>query len=290
MIKSMTGYGAGRKLIKGGFIRAEVRTLNHRYLDIGVKVPESCLVFENQIKDLIKNEIKRGKVSLSLVMETKGKETPQVKIDFGAAEKYFGLLEKLRKKLNLASAVSVEQIISFPHVLVFEEQKEDLSNYWPDIKSVVVLTLQKMSSFRMNEGRAIYRDLKNRISDIENAVKRIEKRAPQVIERFRKKIEKRMEELSKPTDKNKIESDVASFAQNVDIAEEITRTKGHLTEFLKSMKEDVETGKKLDFITQEICREINTLSAKANDYNISSDAIEIKSQVEKIREQLQNVE
>lgn len=290
MIKSMTGYGSGRKLIKGGFIRVEIRTLNHRYLDISAKLPESCLAFENQIKELIKNEIKRGKVSLLLALETKGKETPQVKIDFDAAEKYYSLLEKLQKKLKLASAVSLEQIISFPHVLVFEEKKEDLSKYWPDIKSVVILALERMLSFRLSEGSAICRDLKGRVSDIENAVKRIEKRAPFVVGRFREKIEKRMQGLAKAIDRNKIESDVASFAQNVDIAEEITRTKGHLNEFLKSLKVDYEVGKKLDFITQEICREINTLSAKANDYVISSEAIEIKSQVEKIREQLQNVE
>lgn len=290
MIKSMTGYGSGRKLIKGGLIRVEIRTLNHRYLDISAKLPESCLVFENQVKELIKNEIKRGKVSLSLVLETKGKETPHARIDLDAAEKYYKLLEKLRKKLKLVSAVSLEQIISFPHVLVFEEKKEDLSKYWPDIKSVVILALERMFSFRLSEGKAIFRDLKGRVRDIENAVKRIEKRAPFVIERFREKIEKRMEGLSKPADKNKIENDVASFAQNVDIAEEITRTKGHLNEFSKSLNVGYEVGKKLDFITQEICREINTLSAKANDYLISSEAIEIKSQVEKIREQLQNVE
>lgn len=290
MIKSMTGYGAARKLIKGGFIRTEIRTLNHRYLDISIKLPESCLVFENQIKELVKNKIKRGKVSLSLVMETKGNETPQVKIDFDAAEKYYGLLGKLQRRLKLTSPVSLEQIISFPHVLVFEEKKDDLSKYWSDIKSVVTLTLERMLSFRLTEGRAIYRDLKKRVCDIESAVKRIEKRAPCVIDGFREKMKKRIEGLTKIGDRNKVENDVASFAQNVDITEEITRTKGHLNEFLKSLNVGYEVGKKLDFITQEICREINTLSAKANDYLISSDAIEIKSQIEKIREQLQNVE
>jgi uncharacterized protein (TIGR00255 family) len=290
MIKSMTGYGASKKLIKGGFIRVEIRTLNHRYLDIVCRIPESCLVFENQIKSLIKKVIKRGRVNLSLNLETQDKKLPQINIDFNLAGKYYDLLKNLQRKLRLTSSISLEQIISFPQVLIFEEKKEDLNKYWADIKKAVNLALKQLISFRCAEGRIIYRDLRNRIFDINKIIKRAEKKLPQIIERYRKKIEKRIKSFAKVTDRNRIETEVAIFSQNADISEEITRIKGHLNEFLKSLSVNNEVGKKLDFIAQEIYREANTISAKANDYSISEEALEVKNQVEKIREQLQNIE
>ncbi len=290
MIKSMTGYGAGKKLIKSGFIRVEIRTLNHRYLDIVTRLPESCLVFENQIKDLIKQVTKRGRVNLSLILESPERKIPQVNIDFKLARKYYSLLQSLGKSLKLTSTINLEQIVSFPQVIIVEEKKENLNKYWPDIKKTVRMALKKLVSFRSTEGRAIYKDIKSRICDINKAVKHIEKKAPQVVGKFRKKLEKRIRNLDKVSDKKRIETEVSIFSQNVDITEEITRIKGHTKEFLKNLNTGKEIGRKLDFITQEIYREANTLSAKANDYLISGEAIEIKNQLEKIREQLQNVE
>ncbi|MFH1856479.1 MAG: YicC/YloC family endoribonuclease [Candidatus Omnitrophota bacterium] len=290
MIKSMTGYGAVKKLIKGGFVRAEIKTLNHRHFDISIKLPENCFVFENQIKDLIKSAIKRGRVNVSLFLETRDAKTPQAKIDFKTAAKYYQLLKNLQQKLKSSSPITLEQILSFPQVIIFEEKKEDLTECWPIIKKVVDSALAKVIYFRQTEGRIIYKDLKTRILSIDKIIKQIEKRSPEVIERYRKKIEKRMESIVKNVDKTKLETEVAVFAQNIDISEEITRIKGHLNEFLRNLGATEEVGKKLDFISQEISREINTLSAKANDYYISSNAIEIKSQIEKIREQLQNLE
>ena len=290
MIKSMTGYGTSKKTTKSGLIRVEIRTLNHRYLDIATRLPESCLVFENKIKDLLKQVIKRGRVNLLLILDDQNKRFPQVSIDFKLAGRYCNLLKNLQKNLELSSPISLEQIISFPQVVIFKEKKEDLNKYWPDIKKAIILALKKVASFRSAEGRTIYKDLKNRICGINRTTRLIEEKTPRVVKKFREKLKKRIKNLDKVTDKKRIETEVALFSQNVDVSEEITRIKGHVKEFLKNLNSSHEVGKKLDFITQEIYREANTLSAKASDYLISSEAIEIKNQLEKIREQLQNVE
>jgi len=290
MIKSMTGYGAGKRSVKGAIVCAEIRTLNHRYLDIVARLPENCLVFEGRIKNLVKQVVKRGRVNLLLALETPKKNSSSVSMDFELADKYYNLLKTLHKKLKLTSAITIEQITSFPQVVVFEEKQEDLNKYLPDIKKAVILALDKLASFRVSEGRVIYKDIKKRICDIDKIIKHIEKKIPQVIKNFKNKAEKRIKSLDKTIDSKRVETEVAIFTQNSDVTEEVIRIKGHVGEFLKNLNAGNEIGKKLDFITQEIYREINTLSAKVGDYMLSEKAIEIKNQLEKIREQLQNVE
>lgn len=290
MIKSMTGFGAVKTAVKGGIIRAELRTVNHRYLDISSKLPESGYCYEAQIRELIKREIKRGKVNFSLVLETQADKSRGVGVNIKAARRYYNLLCGLKKELKLNADIKLKEIISFPDVLVFKEQGEETNWYWPDIKKAVISALKKLNSMRAAEGRMIYKDLKTRIYDIKRTIAQTEKKAPKVVDKYRKRLEKRMADADKNNNRTRIETEISIFSQNIDITEEMVRVKGHLNEFLKNLVSDEDVGKKLDFIAQEIYREANTLSAKANDYSISEEAIRIKNQVEKIREQLQNVE
>lgn len=290
MIKSMTGFGAVKTVVKGGFIRVEVRTVNHRYLDISSKLPESGYCYEAQIRELIKQEVRRGKVNFTLGLDTQADKSLGVGVDIKAAKRYYNLLCTLKKELKLDSEIKLKEIVSFPDVIVFKEQKGEINWYWPDIKKAVIAALKKLNSMRKAEGRMIYEDLKTRIYDIKKTIAQTEKKAPKVVDKYRKRLEKRMAGADKNNTRTRVETEISIFSQNSDITEEMVRVKGHLNEFLKNLTSGEDVGKKLDFIAQEIYREANTLSAKANDYSISEEAIRIKNQVEKIREQLQNVE
>lgn len=276
MIKGMSGFGQARVENKQFKAIIQVRSLNHRYLDCAVHLPEALRSLESYIKDIIKKQIKRGKVSVSIEIINKAAHKPHVNPQ--AVEAYMHLAKKLNKEFGVSSTITFSQLVSLPSVLGQAEQ-ELLDN--TAIRHLLAVPLIKALEgtirMRANEGQAIYNDLKKRVKIIKRKIDYIESRLPRVFKQMEKKMS---------------HEELGSFMRNCDVSEEIVRLKFHLNSLYRaaSVSSSDPQGKELDFICQELQREANTLGAKVPEKYVSSAVVKIKGQLEKLREQLQNVE
>lgn len=293
MIKSMTGFGKATKRTKYGSFMAEFKTLNHKFLEITFKLPNSLAVFDEKVKTLIKNKLTRGKVYLNFVHETEEDgQAAEISIDNNLAKTYYNRLKSLKKKLGLRDPIHLTDITSFPGVIIYRPMGKNVSKVWPAVKTVIEEALGALLTDRKREGKCLWKDISGRVTRIIAIVADIRKKSSKNVKSYKKQLLERIKELSGgyQVDRGRLEIEVALFAKNTDISEELTRLKNHLGNFMKTMKADGETGKKLDFISQELHREINTVGSKSSGFNISKGVIEIKTEIEKIREQLKNIE
>jgi len=292
MIKSMTGFGRSESRSSYGLFVSEIRTLNHKFLEITYKLPNSLNVFDDKVKDLVKNKIKRGKVYLNLIHEGPQEAGSHIIMDEDLAASYFKKLKKLKKKLNMEDPIRLSDITTFPGVINYKVTGKDVSRMWPSVKSVIEKALEKLVKDREKEGNFLYRDFVKRMKKIKRIVFEIKKNTTSEVKKYKKKLSDRVRELSGgyKIDKGRLEMEVALFAKNSDITEELTRLVNHTQNFSRTVKKSGEVGKKLDFIAQELHREINTIGSKSSSFGISKGVIEIKTEIEKIREQLKNIE
>lgn len=292
MIKSMTGFGKGQTLSPRERITVEIRSLNHKYFDLVSRLPNNLSTFDDKVRDCVKKRIRRGRVNLFLTREGKEKEKSQFLVDMNLARKYHRELLKLKRNLRLKDDLGVTQILSLPEVISYEQKKENVSQLWPYIKRALQRALYKLGRMREAEGRRLLRDLLRRTKSIRYYLGNIETQLPKVIEGYRKNLFQKVKALSglKKPNQDRIAEEVALFVRNSDVSEELTRIKSHLKAFTTALRNQREAGKELDFIAQELFREANTIGAKSGSFRISRWVIKIKSQIEKIREQLQNVE
>lgn len=292
MIKSMTGFGKGQTLSPRERITVEIRSLNHKYFDLVSRSPSNLSTFDDKIRDCVKKRIRRGRVNLFLTREGKEKEKSQFLVDMNLARKYHRELLKLKRNLRLKDDLGITQILSLPEVISYEQKKENVSQLWPYIKRALQRALYKLGRMREAEGRRLLRDLLRRTKSIRYYLGNIETQLPKVIEGYRKNLFQKVKALSglKKPNQDRIAEEVALFVRNSDVSEELTRIKSHLKAFATALRNQREAGKELDFIAQELFREANTIGAKSGSFRISRWVIKIKSQIEKIREQLQNVE
>lgn len=293
----MTGFGKAQVKRGFGIICAEIRSFNHKFFEISLRLPINLLDFEDRIKEHIQAKIKRGRLNLVLTMmdslgENLSNNKKEIFIDKELACRYHRALSGLKKRLGMKEEPSLSQIIAFPNVLIFKESREDIQKIWPAVKSAIDMAMDNLIAMREKEGRYLYLDLSKHINAIERAVGKIDKFQPEAIAHFRNRLRLRIRELTKENslDKGRLESEVAVFARNSDIEEELTRLKSHIFNLKRILKEGNELGRKLDFIAQELNREINTIGSKAESFKVSREVIEIKSRIDKIREQAQNIE
>jgi len=292
MIKSMTGFGRAAARGRFGLFAAEIRTLNHKFLEVTPKLPNSLGVFDDKVKSIVKSRIKRGKVYINFVHETAAGTNSNVCVNEKLAGTYLGKLEKLRRQLGIEDRIKLAEIISFPGVIDYKPDLKDTSRMWPLMRDVAEEALQKLIKDREREGSFLFRDIMKRLRRIKGTVKDIKKSAASNVLSYKKRLKQRIKELSGgyAVDKGRLEIEVAIFAKNSDITEELTRLSNHIHNFTRTIGKTGEVGKKLDFIAQELHREINTVGSKASGFNISKGVIEIKTEIEKIREQLKNIE
>lgn len=293
MIKSMTGFGKAEAKFGAGKITVELKTVNHKFFDATVKLPESLVVFEEKIKEALQAKVNRGKIYLNLIYDGAGSKYENIKINKNIAKRYYNELASLKRYLGLKDPIKIDEIIAMPGVVDYEAREKNLSALWPKIKLAVDKAVAKLTADREKEGRAIYADLMNRASKIETMLAQISTRSDLNINEYRKRFAERVKDFTSGTatiDRGRLEMEVAIFAKNSDITEEITRLKNHMAHFKKTIGSNGDVGKKLDFIAQELHREINTAGAKASDFKISKNVIDIKSEIEKIREQAKNIE
>lgn len=292
MIKSMTGFGKGGVRFKGGAIIVEIKTVNHKFFDVSLKIPETIAQFEDRIKEALEKKIHRGKVNVNLIYDNRVSKEECITINKKLAGSYYKGLASLKKYLGLKDSLGMKDIMALPGVINYEVSQEALADLWPKIEKALSMALKKLLTDREKEGHATYRDLCSRADNIARMLSQIRSRAHLNIEEYRTRFADRVKDMTSghSIDKGRLEMEVAIFAKNSDISEEIARLKNHLVNFKRTMALSGEAGKKIDFIAQELHREVNTIGSKSSDFKISKNVIEIKSEIEKIREQAKNIE
>ena len=292
MIRSMTGYGKASLSVEGREYQVEIKSVNHRYLDINIKMPRTLGYLEETIKKQISEKIKRGKIDVFITFENNSQEGKDIKINKELAKIYINQLKELAQEENISSNIEVIDIAKFPDILTIKIEQED-EKIKNEILQVTKDATDKIIEMKNIEGQKIAQDLLSRIGKIENKIEEISKKSTGLIEEYLVKLEKRIKEILKTEeiDKSRLAQEVVIYADKCSVEEEITRLKSHIYQFKNLIADNNETiGKKLDFIIQEMNRETNTIGSKANNLEITNGVIDIKTELEDIREQTQNIE
>lgn len=293
MIKSMTGYGRGEFSNELYKFKVELKAVNHRYNDILVKMPRHIGYLEESIKKIIKEKISRGKVDVYVNLEYINESAIDVKVDIPLAKSYKNALESLRSELGLNDDIRLNNILSISEVVRTERRELNEGMIWEILKGAVIMALDNIMSMREAEGQELKNDILLKLQNIESNVKEIEVRSPLVVLEYKEKLQERIRTLIDDRtvlDEDKLNNEVVFFADKSSIDEEIVRLASHIKQFREILNEEDSIGRKLDFLIQELNREINTIGSKANDIIISKYVVELKAELEKIREQIQNIE
>ncbi|NLY43588.1 MAG: YicC family protein [Clostridiaceae bacterium] len=292
MIKSMTGYGRSEIQKGDKEIIVEIKSVNHRYTDFSIRISKYYSFLEERVREYIQRFISRGKVDVYISIDSHGDEDKVVYLNEGLAASYISALRDLQQKYHLQDDISVSSVAHFSDIFVIERKEEDQEELWNNVEEALYEALQDLISMRAREGLRLAEDLIQRGKYIYSVIEEIEQRSPQVVVEYRDKIEARIRELlsNVPFDENRLLTEVAIFADRVSITEEIIRLKSHLVELQDIINSDQPVGRKLDFLIQEMNREINTIGSKANDLIISKKVVSVKAELEKMREQVQNIE
>lgn len=290
---SMTGFGREEMQDKGIEITAEIKTVNHRYLDITFHMPNYLMALENELKKTIKKHIKRGKVHVSIFTAGKHASQKQLQTDWGLAEQYIRSLKQIQEKHQLSGSVSIDMLTQLPDLFRAEEKEKADSAVEYSVIQAIEKALEKVQNMRLKEGKELQNDLLERIKKIKNRIKQLGDRRKIVIIEYRDRILDRINNYLEDTsiyDESKLLQEVALLAEKGDITEELTRIHSHIRQFEEITEEGPLIGRKLDFIIQEVNRELNTIGSKSNDTWISEQIIYLKSEAEKVKEQIQNIE
>jgi uncharacterized protein (TIGR00255 family) len=292
MVRSMTGYGMVQKVISLGRITAEARSNNHRYLDINLRLPKKLYPLEARIKEMVQAHFSRGRFDISIEMDSGGRDQFKLEPNIEVAQMYVHALESLKSQLNIAGEVTLDLVSRIKDVITAKEVEGDVVPLWVEISEVLLSCMDALRAMRENEGKNLVLDLKGRLQRIARHMKEVKGRSPLVLEAYRKRLSERLAEIigGMEIDSSRLHQEVAYFADRSDITEEVVRIDSHLNQFEQMLESDESVGRKMDFLLQEINREVNTISAKANDVVISEKVVEIKAELEKTREQIQNIE
>lgn len=292
MIKSMTGFG--RSEIERGKrkITVEIKSVNHRFLENSIKMPKKLNIFEARIRDTIKKYASRGKIDVFITYEDNSESNVSLKFNESIAQEYMNIFRQMEERFNIRNDITVGALSRYPEVITMEESQEDEEELWNFINEAIEKACKGLADTRIIEGENLKKDLLLKLDHMEELVSYIETKNPQIIEDYKKKLEAKMEEILSDADidKNRIASEVIIYADKVCVDEETVRLRSHIEHARKCLNEDGGIGRKMDFIAQEMNREANTTLSKANNIEISNAAIDLKTEIEKIREQIQNIE
>jgi len=292
MIRSMTGYGMAQKVTSLGAITAEAKSINTRYLDISLRLPKKLLPFETRIKEMVKAHFSRGRFDISVELDAGEKDQFKLEPNIEAAQMYVHALETLKSKLNLKGEVTLDLVSRAKDVITVREEEEDIDFLWEEVSGVLLSCLEALEAMRKNEGKNLAIDLEGRLKRVAHHMEEIKSRSPSILESYRKRISERVSEMTGglEVDRWRLHQEVAYLAERSDITEEMVRVESHLRQLGQMVELDEPLGRKMDFLLQETHREVNTISAKANDAIISQRVVEIKAELERMREQVQNIE
>lgn len=292
MIKSMTGFGRS-EIVKGNRkISVEIKSVNHRYLEAGIKMPKKLNVFESRMRDLLKKYAARGKIDIFINYEDDSESQVNLKFNENIADEYMTIFNNMSEKYNLKNDMTVGGLARFPEVITMDEVQEDEEELWHFIEEAMKAALEQFVNTRILEGENLKKDLLGKLDHMEELVAFVEKRSPEIMKEYRSKLESKVKELLGDTtiDESRIATEVIIYADKICVDEETVRLRSHIEHARKCLNEDGGIGRKMDFIAQEMNREANTTLSKANDIEISNAAIDLKTEIEKVREQIQNIE
>ena len=293
MIRSMTSFGrAQSEEGKDSYFSIEMKSVNHRYLDINIRMPRMILALEEKIRNIISKRLNRGKVDVFINYKNYGNNVGKANLNMKLAKDYYDCLKQIQSELSIIDDISTIQIAKFPDVINLEEPEENLDNIFNEIAPLIECALNLMEEMRSKEGEKLKEDILSKIQIIETYVEEIEKVADSIPKNYKKKLEERLTELLSGVDidESRIALEVAILSDKAAVDEEITRLRSHLSQMKSTLDLDEPIGRKLDFIIQEMNREANTIASKSTDINITNKVIEVKNTIEKIREQVQNIE
>ena len=292
MIKSMTGFGRS-EIVKGNRkISVEIKSVNHRYLEAGIKMPKKLNVFESRMRDLLKKYATRGKIDIFINYEDDSESQVNLKFNQNIADEYMAIFNNMSEKYNLKNDMTVGGLARFPEVITMDEVQEDEEELWHFIEEAMKAALEQFVNTRILEGENLKKDLLGKLDHMEELVAFVEKRGPEIMKEYRSKLESMVKELLGDTTivESRIATEVIIYADKICVDEETVRLRSHIEHARKCLNEDGGIGRKMDFIAQEMNREANTTLSKANDIEISNAAIDLKTEIEKVREQIQNIE
>lgn len=292
MIKSMTGFGRS-EIVKGNRkISVEIKSVNHRYLEAGIKMPKKLNVFESRMRDLLKKYATRGKIDIFINYEDDSESQVNLKFNQNIADEYMAIFNNMSEKYNLKNDMTVGGLARFPEVITMDEVQEDEEELWHFIEEAMKAALEQFVNTRILEGENLKKDFLGKLDHMEELVAFVEKRSPEIMKEYRSKLESKVKELLGDTtiDESRIATEVIIYADKICVDEETVRLRSHIEHARKCLNEDGGIGRKMDFIAQEMNREANTTLSKANDIEISNAAIDLKTEIEKVREQIQNIE
>ena len=293
MVKSMTGFGRGEYSNELYNLKVEIKAVNHRYNDITIKMPRHISYLEEKIKKIIKTEVHRGKIDVYINLEYIHESAIEIKVDVPLARSYKSALEELSRELNLTESVRLYNVLGLSDIIKTERKELDEDIIWFSLREALNIAINDIMGMKSVEGEELKEDILLKLNTIEGIILDIEERSPLVVLEYKDRLTERIRELLDKDisiDEDRITSEVVMFADKCSIDEEIVRLKSHIKQFISILNEKKSIGKKLDFLIQEINREINTIGSKANDVLISQRVVEVKAELEKIREQVQNVE
>ncbi len=292
MIKSMTGYGRSCAERGGKRITVELRAVNNRFLDCTIKLPRLYTCAEDALKKRVQSRLSRGKVDVFVTVEHVKESAVCVTVNHAVAQSYYEALSEMARTFSLKDDISVSLLSRFPDVFTVERKEEDLDAVTADFCAVLDEALDAFQAMRAREGEQMVRDIRGRLATIEKLTGLVEERSPQTVAEYRARLEQRMRELldSASVDEQRLLTEAAIFADKTAVAEETVRLRSHLLQIDGLLSGDGPAGRKLDFLIQELNREANTIGSKCNDLEISGYVVDLKAEIEKIREQVQNIE
>lgn len=288
----MTGYGRAEGRFERRLLVVEIRSVNHRYCNVQMRLPRQCMPLEERLKKRVQASIARGQIDVTVTLDSTGQGARSLRLDRAAAHQHYKILKELRKELSLSGEISLSLMAGFRELITVADEGTEGGEIFPVLVRVLDRAMARLERMRKVEGAAMAKDLRHRLANVEAALERIESREGFVVEAYRKRLSQRVAELSGgiPLDPIRLSQEVALFADRSDISEERVRLRTHLGQFHKFMRSETSVGRHLEFLLQEINREINTIGSKANDVDISHDVVGVKGELEKVREQVQNIE
>jgi uncharacterized protein (TIGR00255 family) len=291
MVASMTGFGRGRAESSQFSVTAEIKSVNHRFCEFHIRMPRQLLKIEDKIKKKLAETIQRGRVEVYITIGGSGAITRKVMVDWDLLDEYYQYIEKIKERYKLTADVPLKAILERDEIIMIEEVESENEELEKLVLAAVEEAALDLNKMRQSEGEALEKDVYKYLNQLNDRIQVVENLAPTVVEHYRKRLQKRMEDLrAGEIDEARILTETAIFADKADISEEIARLKSHILQFERTVKLHEPVGRKLDFLVQEMNREVNTIGSKANDSHIANEVVEMKSLLEKMKEQLQNIE
>ena len=293
MIRSMTGFGHGEvSNDKNQKVTVEMKSVNHRYCDISLKLPKKLAMFEANIRNIMKEYASRGKIDIYVSYEDLSETAVSLHYNQAMAEEYMQVFKKMQEDFNIETKITAEALAKYPEVVTIEEVQQDEEVWWELLEAALRQAAEKFVETRTIEGANLKRDLLGKLDQMAADVTFIEERSPQIIAEYRSKLEEKVKEFLEDStiEENRIAAEVTLYADKIAVDEEIVRLQSHISCMTDVLESDESIGRKLDFMAQEMNREANTILSKSSDVDLADHAIELKTNVEKVREQIQNIE